>query len=102
MTIPLETGGLSTNVTRYGSFTSYSNSGASLDQKYSAKWLLDLALSYKYGNWKFDVGGDNVTNVYPDKDRTTASSTGGSIQYSLFSPFGTNGAFYYTRINYHW
>lgn len=94
--------GLSTNVTRYGSFTSYSNSGASLDQKYSAKWLLDLALSYKYGNWKFDVGGDNVTNVYPDKDRTTASSTGGSIQYSLFSPFGTNGAFYYTRINYHW
>lgn len=94
--------GLSTNVTRYGSFTSYSNSGASLDQKYSAKWLLDLALSYKYGNWKFDVGGDNVTNVYPDKDRTTASSTGGSIQYSLFSPFGANGAFYYTRINYHW
>ncbi|SDB87890.1 iron complex outermembrane recepter protein [Acinetobacter boissieri] len=94
--------GISTNVTRYGSFVSYSNTSPSLDQKYSAKWLLDLALSYKTGNWKFEVGGDNITNVYPDKDRTTASSTGGSIQYSLFSPFGANGAFYYTRVNYHW
>jgi iron complex outermembrane recepter protein len=94
--------GINANVTRYGSFKTYSNSGPAFDQKYSAKWLLDLALSYKYDNWKFELGGDNITNVYPDKDVTTAGSTGGSIQYSLFSPFGANGAFYYTRITYHW
>ncbi|ESK40175.1 hypothetical protein P256_00615 [Acinetobacter nectaris CIP 110549] len=94
--------GINANVTRYGSFTTYSNSGPAFDQKYSANWLLDLALSYKYNNWKFELGGDNITNVYPDKDITTAGSTGGSIQYSLFSPFGANGAFYYTRVTYHW
>ncbi|MBF7685289.1 TonB-dependent receptor [Acinetobacter sp. B10A] len=93
--------GISTNVTRYGSFKSYNSTNPSLDQKYSAKWLLDLALSYKTDHWKFEIGGDNITNVYPDKDRDTKGS-GGSIQYSLFSPFGANGAFYYTRINYHW
>lgn len=94
--------GLSTNLTRYGSFKTYSNIGPAYDQKYSANWILDLALSYKYQNWKFEVGGDNIANVYPDKDVTTAGSTGGSIQYSLFSPFGANGAFYYSRVTYRW
>ncbi|WP_314336940.1 TonB-dependent receptor [Acinetobacter guillouiae] len=95
--------GINTNITRYGSFETYSNSGAASDQKFSAKWLLDLALTYQLNNWKFTVGGDNITNVYPDKDVYDINKpTGGSLQYSQFSPFGFNGAFYYGKINYKW
>ena len=95
--------GINTNITRYGSFETYSNSGAASDQKFSAKWLLDLALTYQLNNWKFTVGGDNITNVYPDKDVYDINKpTGGSLQYSQFSPFGFSGAFYYGKINYKW
>ena len=95
--------GINTNLTRYGSFKTYSNSGSASDQKFSAKWLLDLALSYELKNWNFTVGGDNITDVYPDHDVYDISQpTGGSLQYSQFSPFGFNGAFYYGKINYKW
>ncbi len=95
--------GINTNVTRSGSFETFSNSGAASDQKFSAKWLLDLALSYQLKNWTFTAGGDNITNVYPDKDVYDINKpTGGSLQYSQFSPFGFNGAFYYGKINYKW
>ncbi|MFW1799464.1 TonB-dependent receptor plug domain-containing protein [Acinetobacter nematophilus] len=95
--------GINTNLTRYGSFKTFSNAGSASDQKFSAKWLLDLALSYQLNAWKFTLGGDNITNVYPDKDVYDINKpTGGSLQYSQFSPFGFNGAFYYGKINYKW
>lgn len=95
--------GINTNITRYGSFKTFSNAGSTSDQKFSAKWLLDLALSYQLKAWKFTLGGDNITNVYPDKDVYDINKpTGGSLQYSQFSPFGFNGAFYYGKINYKW
>lgn len=95
--------GINTNITRYGSFKTFSNAGSASDQKFSAKWLLDLALSYQLKAWKFTLGGDNITNVYPDKDVYDINKpTGGNLQYSQFSPFGFNGAFYYGKINYKW
>lgn len=95
--------GINTNITRYGSFKTFSNAGSASDQKFSAKWLLDLALSYQLKAWKFTLGGDNITNVYPNKDVYDINKpTGGSLQYSQFSPFGFNGAFYYGKINYKW
>ena len=94
---------LNTNVTRYGSFKTYSNNGESQDQKFSAKWLLDLALSYQLKNWNFTLGGDNITDVYPDQDVYDVNKpTNGSLPYSQFSPFGFNGAYYYAKINYQW
>ncbi|KAA8732373.1 TonB-dependent receptor [Acinetobacter qingfengensis] len=95
--------GINTTLTRYGSFRTYSNSGPEKDQYFSAKWLLDLSLSYQYNNWNFIVGGDNITDVYPDKDVYDINQpTGGSLQYSQFSPFGFNGAFYYAKASYRW
>jgi iron complex outermembrane receptor protein len=95
--------GINTNITRYGSFKTFSNAGSASEQKFSAKGLLDLALSYQLKAWKFTLGGDNITNVYPDKDVYDINKpTGGSLQYSQFSPFGFNGAFYYGKINYKW
>ena len=94
---------INTNITRYGSFKTFSNNGASQDQKFGAKWLLDLAVSYRVNNWNFSVGGDNITDVYPDKDvYDIRNPTGGSLQYSQFSPFGFNGAYYYGKVNYSW
>lgn len=94
---------LNSNLTRYGSFKTYSNNGESQDQKFGAKWLLDLALSYQLKNWNFTVGGDNITDVYPDKDVYDVNKpTNGSLPYSQFSPFGFNGAYYYGKINYKW
>lgn len=95
--------GIYSNVTRYGEFKTFNNSGAEKDQKFSAKWLLDLALSYQLQNWNFVVGGDNITDEYPDKDVYDINQpTGGSLQYSQFSPFGFNGAFYYAKASYRW
>lgn len=94
---------LNSNLTRYDSFKTYSNNGESQDQKFGAKWLLDLALSYQLKNWNFTVGGDNITDVYPDKDVYDVNKpTNGSLPYSQFSPFGFNGAYYYGKINYKW
>ncbi len=92
-----------TNLTRYGSFKTFSNNGASFDQKFPAKWLLDLALSYQLKNWNFTVGGDNIFDVYPKQDVYDINRpTGGSLPYSQFSPFGFNGAFYYGKVSYKW
>ncbi|AOA57750.1 TonB-dependent receptor plug domain-containing protein [Acinetobacter larvae] len=92
-----------TNLTRYGSFKSFNNAGEAKDQKFSAKWLLDLALSYQLNQWNITVGGDNITDVYPDQDVYDINQpTGGSLPYSQFSPFGFNGAFYYGKVSYKW
>ena len=89
------------NLTRYGSFTAYSNSTYLLNQTYSPQWVLDLAGSYNLDNWTFTLGVDNATNSYPDKV-IAANNTNGTIPYSEFSPDGFNGRYYYTKVIYHW
>jgi iron complex outermembrane receptor protein len=91
---------LHSNLVRYGEFTSYQADKIN-DQTFSAAWLLDLALDYKLKNWVFTVGGDNVTDKYPEKLNAYASS-GGNLAYSTFSPYGYSGAFYYGRVTYNW
>lgn len=89
------------NLTRYGSFTAYSNSTYLLNQSFSPQWVLDLAGSYTLDNWTFTLGMDNVTNSYPDKV-IAANNNNGTIPYSEFSPAGFNGRYYYTKVIYHW
>ena len=89
------------NLTRYGSFTAYSNSTYLLNQTFSPQWVLDLAGSYNLDNWTFTLGVDNATNSYPDKV-IAANNTNGTIPYSEFSPDGFNGRYYYTKVIYHW
>lgn len=89
------------NLTRYGSFTAYSNSSYLLNQTYSPQWVLDLAGSYNLDNWTFTLGLDNVTNSYPDKT-IAANNVNGTIPYSNFSPAGFNGRYYYAKVIYHW
>ena len=89
------------NLTRYGSFTAYSNSTYLLNQTFSPQWVLDLAGSYNLDNWTFTLGVDNATNSYPDKV-IAANNNNGTIPYSEFSPDGFNGRYYYTKVIYHW
>ena len=92
---------LNGTLTRYGSFVSYNSTTASLDQTFGAKCLLDLAVSYNVDRWTFTVGGDNVFNTYPDRV-IAANDNGGSLPYSVFSPFGFDGAYVYGKVAYRW
>ena len=96
---------ISTTATRYGEFTIL-NSNPVLDQTFGAKWLFDLAFSYKTNGWEFTVGGDNVLDEYPDENLYISpalnTSTTGQLPYPSQSPFGFNGAYMYARIGYKW
>ncbi|MEE4130247.1 TonB-dependent receptor [Pseudomonas viridiflava] len=91
---------LHSNLVRYGEFTSYQADKVN-DQTFSAAWLLDLAVDYTHKNWVFTLGGDNVTDKYPEKLNDFASS-GGNLAYSTYSPYGYSGAFYYGKVTYNW
>lgn len=93
--------GFNGTLTRYGSFVSYNSTTASLDQTFGAKWILDLAVNYNLDRWTFTLGGDNVLNTYPDKV-IHANDNNGTLPYSVFSPFGFNGAYVYGKVAYRW
>ena len=66
---------------------------------YSGKALLDLELGIPFGeNVTLAIGAENVLNTYPDVNMFGANTVGN--QYGQFSPFGFNGAYYYTRLSY--
>ncbi len=90
-------------LTRYGRFTAYNSSSPALDQTYGSKWLLDLALNYQLDGWNFSVGADNVLDTHPDKASAELNNdNNGTFPYSVFSPFGFNGAYVYGKVGYHW
>jgi len=72
----------------------------------SSKWITDLELRWKPGNFELAVGANNLFDVYPDRSPfgPRPASVGGSypvnqefIPFSIFSPFGFNGRFLYGR-----
>ncbi len=97
---------------RYGEYT-ITDGGR---QTYGAEVLTDLRVSYQMtDNLSFNIGGNNLFDVYPDKNEIGNSRTGsivdgsgnsvvdsqGVFTYSRRSaPFGFNGAFYYAGAEY--
>ncbi|TLY51956.1 MAG: TonB-dependent receptor, partial [Gammaproteobacteria bacterium] len=76
----------------------FGNGDASDAVSYGSKALLDLEARYKFNDtFSFAVGGDNVFNTHPDKEKNGTLAFLGS-QYAVTSPFGFNGAFWYARI----
>jgi iron complex outermembrane receptor protein len=94
--------GVHANVVRYGKFVAISNTGASYDQVFAGKWVLDLSASYRADQWLFTVGGDNIANVYPDRRNALNNPGDQNVRYISYSPFGINGAFYYAKATYQW
>lgn len=95
-------------LTRYGRYTSYVSSLGNInvakgvvDQTFTPKWILDLAVNYHLNNWMFTVGADDALNTYPDVNIPN-NTNNGTLKYSTFSPFGYNGAYVYGKVAYRW
>ena len=84
---------------RYGSYCGIDNTVASADQTFSAKWLADLELSYRFGRVGVAVGVNNVFDTFPDKS-IAVNSNFGIFTYPRNSPFGFNGRYAYARTGY--
>ena len=75
-------------------------------QTYDAKWVTDLEVSYRYGRrFTFAIGANNLFDVYPTTNiRSTTAFQGsdnvGIFPYNGISPFGFNGAFYYSKVSF--
>ncbi len=79
------------------------------DQKFTAKTLTDLALSYDFSEkFTLTLGSNNVFDVFPDKWRNfqdgdaeqAASYANGQIPFTRnANQFGFNGAYYYLSTN---
>ena len=68
---------------------------------YSGKALLDVEFGIPFGaGAELAIGAENLLNTYPDVNPWGANTVGN--HYGQFSPFGFNGAYYYTRISYGW
>jgi iron complex outermembrane receptor protein len=77
------------------------------DQTYSAKWLTDLELSYRWNRYTLAAGVENLFDTFPDKNLRAGIPSGsaqvgsaGVFLYPINSPFGMNGRFIYTRVSF--
>ena len=93
-------GGLGVNVAthRFGRVTNVGTSTAN-DQTFDAKWITDLDLSWRLLGAKLAIGATNIFDVYPD-EQIPANNFNGILPYSSITPFGFNGAYYYTRLTF--
>jgi len=73
------------------------------DQTFGARWITDIDVSYRFFNkLTIAVGGTNIFNVYPDRTILIPNNanSGRILPYSGISPFGFNGAHFYSRVSY--
>jgi iron complex outermembrane receptor protein len=72
-------------------------SAVAFDQTHSARWLIDMEASYNITeNFSLAVGGNNIFNTYPEKEKLPANIANGML-YPQHSPYGYNGGFWYVR-----
>ena len=68
---------------------------------YSGKALVDAEVSVRIGSRAtVALGAENILNTFPDVNPYGADTVGNT--YGQFSPFGFNGAYYYSRLSYRW
>jgi iron complex outermembrane receptor protein len=85
---------------QYGEFCSFTLLPQD-DQTYSSTWINDLEIAYKWSQYSFAVGVENVFDAFPDKNFPgTPQGNFGIFTYPSQSPFGMNGRFVYTRLGY--
>ena len=75
-------------------------------QTFDAKWITDLGVTYRFSkNCSISAGANNLFDVYPTKNIASntaflGNDNAGIFPYSGISPWGFNGAFYYTKASY--
>ncbi len=87
-------------LTRYSEWTVLGPTAIS-DQTYGARVTLDASVAYTRGRWTWTLGGNNVTNVYPEHEKYI-NSLAGNGPYPMQSPYGFSGGYYYARVAYRW
>ncbi len=71
---------------------------ADTEDNYSAKIVADLNLGYSLtDNLKLTIGGNNITNEYPDQQNDGETEAGG---YWDAVQMGFSGAYYYARLDF--
>ena len=85
---------------RYGDFCSFTLLPQD-DQVYSSTWLADVEASYRWRDYTFALGAENIFDQMPDENFPgTPQGNFGIFPYPSQSPFGMNGRFIYTRLSY--
>lgn len=93
---------LTGRVSRHGSATRVFNFGDGFEptQTYGAEWQLDAEAEYRITpQWSVAVGGQNLTDNYPDLSNEDIHYYG-NLPYDVLSPLGSNGAYWYGRVRY--
>ena len=68
---------------------------------YPARTLFDVEAAHTFADrWTLTLGAQNVLNTYPEEYPGAAAGVGN--RFGQFTPFGFNGAFYYSRLGYSW
>ncbi|MDF0732697.1 TonB-dependent receptor [Pseudomonas entomophila] len=84
---------------RYGEWQNRNATNPALDQTFSAQWVTDLDVAYRFDlGLTFSVGAINLFDSHPDK--LEGAQLYGVPKYSITSPEGAQGAFYYTSVSY--
>ncbi len=90
--------GILLRTTRFGEVVVRQPAGR-VNQQFSAKWITDIDVSYKFGGlFTLGLGVNNAGDIYPDENVATDNNAG-IFPYSGISPFGFNGRFVYTRLS---
>ena len=88
--------------TRHGSATRVFDFGGGFEprQTYGGEWQFDAEVAYAFSEaWTVAVGGQNVTDNYPDRSIDDIAYFG-NLPYDVLSPIGSNGAFWYARASW--
>ena len=80
-------------------------------QTFAAKWITDFDVTFRWHKrLTLSAGVNNLFNIYPTENIRSRIVGGvafsgndnvGAFPYHRFSPFGFNGASYYTKASYH-
>jgi iron complex outermembrane recepter protein len=93
---------------RQNYFSSWANELEYPGQRFGAKFVTDLDISYTFADrYTLTVGANNLFDTYPDRIAPTATNPVYALTNSLADgqvyprsggPFGINGGFYYVRV----
>ena len=82
-----------------------SDSGAALDESYAPRVTFDVDVGLRIAGLWWSIGANNVLNTFPAENKREGNRNSDSFLYSpadvsAGAPYGTDGAFYYARVEY--
>jgi iron complex outermembrane recepter protein len=95
--------GVRTNI--FGSTEYHSDQGPALDESYGGRVTIDVDFGLRIAGLWWSVGANNMFNNFPAQNKKDGNRNNESFLYSpadvsAGAPYGTDGAFYYARVEY--